>query len=801
MTQRLFQPSLAGGELSPSLYGRVDIKKYAVALRRCRNFLVHRTGGISNRAGFAYLGDVADHAVCPALVPFRFNASADQVCMLEFGDYTMRVWYQGGLVLDEAEQVVVVETPYSAAEAAEMDHAQSGDILYLAHASHPPAKLERSSWTEWAFSTLDFVPRFVLPETENTTWKLVEVRKPNGNLIPSASGGVVTLSTIGSANQPMPVWEDDDVGRTVKIDSYQNSGEVFITAVAADHCSATGMVLGNLSNALEVTVEKWALWEYRSSTSNAWSALRSGGVNSNTELLSYKVTAVSEETGEESMPSDAFYATGPTADDWPVGTKIVLTGPGATEKVAYYRVYKETNGLYGYIGLSGDGAFEDTNITPDISDSPPDAENPFSDEGNFPGKVAFHQQRLCFAATNNAPNGVWMSRTGFYESMSKSTPIKDDDAITFSLGSGEVNAIRGLVSVNELIILTGGSENVCNGGSTGAAVTPSSITVKPQSYWGAGELRPLVSGNTVLFIQGLGSAVRYLGYEYSADGFIGNDLSILARHFMEGAEIRDWAYAQVPDSVFWMVRDDGALLTLTYFKEQDVGAWALHSTEGVFERVAVIEGEGRHDVYVVVARQVNGETRRSVERLASRVVKDNNDAAFLDSHVVYDGRQDGTTTDHLTGLDHLEGCTVGVYADGNVLGDVVVSNGAITLGQDYGRIVVGLRYDQDSVIETLDVDLGMVQGLGTVQARNMIVSAVTLRLQNAREFLAGPDDDNLTLTKSVPDVMGQAPALYSGDEKLTISSAWDSNGRVVIKPNGPVPLTILSIAPDITVGG
>jgi hypothetical protein len=49
--------------------------------------------------------------------------------------------------------------------------------------------------------------------------------------------------------------------------------------------------------------------------------------------------------------------------------------------------------------------------------------------------------------------------------------------------------------------------------------------------------------------------------------------------------------------------------------------------------------------------------------------------------------------------------------------------------------------------------------------------------------------------------MGQAPALFSGDEKLTISSAWDSNGRVVIKPNGPVPLTVLSIAPDITVGG
>jgi hypothetical protein len=693
MTQRLFKPSLAGGELSPSLYGRVDLGKYAVGLRRCRNFLVHRTGGVSNRPGFAYLGDVANAAVCPALVPFRFNASADQVCLLEFGDYSMRIWYQGGLILNGSGNPVVVTTPYSAAQAAEMDHAQSGDILYLAHPSFPPKKLARTSWTSWTLSTLNFAPTLAAPSA---------------------------IAASGNSN-----WPED---------------------------------------------------------------------------LAYKVTAISAITGEESLPSPIGNAKGPSAYNWPVGAEVFISWTDQPN-IAYHRVYKEKNGLYGYIGLSATGKFYDDNITPDISDAPPDAENPFNSAGNYPSKVAFHQQRLCFAATNNAPNGVWMSRTGFYENMSKSTPTKDDDAITFSLGSGEVNAIKGMISVNELIILTGGSENVCNGGSTGAALTPSSITVKPQSYWGAGDLPPLVSGNTVLFLQGLGSAVRDLGYEYSVDGFTGNDQSIMARHLMEASPVVDWAYAQVPDSVFWMVRADGALVSLTYFKEQDVGAWALHSTNGRFERVAVIEGDERHDVYVVVAREINGQTRRSIERLSNRLISSNDDAAFLDAHVIFDGRASGSTTNSLTGLDHLEGATIGLYADGNVLDDAVVVGGAVALPAAYGRVVAGLRYDADSIIETLDVDLGMVQGLGTVQARKMVVSSVTLRLQKSREFWAGPDENTLTLTKAVPDVFGQAPALYSGDVKISIASAWDSNGRVVIRPAGPVPLTVLSIGPDITIGG
>jgi len=809
MTQRLFQPSFAGGELSPALYARTDLGKYAIGLRKCRNFIVHRTGGVSNRAGFEYLGPVADETVPPTLIPFRFN-NTSQVCLLEFGEKTMRIWYQGGLIEDSAGAVVSLATPYTAAEAAALSHAQSGDVLYLAHPSHAPAKLERASWTNWTFTTLTFAPDVAAPGANISGQTLVVVRTPAADLTPSGTIGSVTVSatvttstydeTTGGTStttSPAAVFAADDVGRILK----GGGGKLVITSVASDLCAATGTATTSLSGTSTIASGTWTINRYATVTSSGWSAALSGSTHSYTETLSYKVSVISESTGEESLPSEAISLTGPTADDWPVGTKVKLTGTALTD-VAYYRVYKAVNGMYGYIGLAdGDTAtFEDTNITPDVSDGPPEATNPFAAAGDYPAVVAIHQQRLCFAATNNKPHGLWMSRTGFFENFSKSQVAKSDDSITVSLGSGEINAIKGLLSVQDLIILTSGSENVCNGGSTGEAVSASStgLSVKPQSYWGSGGLPPLCSGNTCLYLQGLGSAVRDLFYDYSVDGFVGTDRSILARHLLDGHAIVSWAYAQVPDSTFWLVRDDGALLSLTYFREQDVGAWALHTTSGRFERVAVIEGDDRHELHVVVRRSLNGTTRRFVERLATRHIAGIADAAFLDAHLVYDG--DAIAT--LSGLDHLAGATVGVLADGNVLNDLTVSAaGTITLPRAASHVVAGLRYDDQTWIETLDIDLGQVQGLGTVQGRRMSLPRLTVRVEASREFKAGPDLDHLTLTKVALGSYGATPDLFTGDVELTLSPTWTGHGRVVIRPNGPVPLTVLAISPDIVIGG
>ncbi|STV06920.1 Uncharacterised protein [Klebsiella pneumoniae] len=75
MAYSLVQPSLAGGEISPSLYGRIDLEKYQTSLRRCRNFIVRQSGGIENRPGFRFLGSAKYADRYCRLIPFQFSVS------------------------------------------------------------------------------------------------------------------------------------------------------------------------------------------------------------------------------------------------------------------------------------------------------------------------------------------------------------------------------------------------------------------------------------------------------------------------------------------------------------------------------------------------------------------------------------------------------------------------------------------------------------------------------------------------------------------------------------------------------
>jgi hypothetical protein len=87
------QRSFSGGEISPSLYARVDTAKYATGVRTLRNMIVMRHGGAQNRPGFKFIKEVADSTKTTRLIEFIFNA--DQTYILEFGDETMRVFKDG----------------------------------------------------------------------------------------------------------------------------------------------------------------------------------------------------------------------------------------------------------------------------------------------------------------------------------------------------------------------------------------------------------------------------------------------------------------------------------------------------------------------------------------------------------------------------------------------------------------------------------------------------------------------------------------------------------------------------------
>lgn len=387
--------------------------------------------------------------------------------------------------------------------------------------------------------------------------------------------------------------------------------------------------------------------------SSATATPNAGGSASTTQTWRYQITAVKDDgtqTIEESLPVTSNSITVKTDNLNASVTWAAVAGAN------YYNVYKDNAGagVFGFIGKATTTSFSDNNITPTKTDTPPTGADPFVGANNYPSAVAFYQQRLTFGATNNKPQTLWFSKTGVFFNFGYSTPQKDDDSIIWTMASTEVNRIQHLTPLAAALgTFTDGAEWLIQG--TTAGFTPKTINGSQQTSNGIGDVKPILINNQLLYTQERGKSVIAFGYSLNSDGFTGNDISILSSHLLQQYGITDWAYQKIPNSIIWGVREDGAMLGLTYVAEQEVIAWHRHDTDGQFKSVCAIP-EGREDsLYCCVQRVIGGVTKYYVERMASRNLPrlldtpDVRQAFFVDSGLTYDGTNKTGTTITLTG--------------------------------------------------------------------------------------------------------------------------------------------------------
>lgn len=232
--------------------------------------------------------------------------------------------------------------------------------------------------------------------------------------------------------------------------------------------------------------------------------------------------------------------------------------------------------------------------------------NPTDGNPTVPG---FFQERLVLAATPAAPQTFYMSQPGQFFNFNVSNPVRASDSITGTLVSGVLNTIQSVVtSTSGMLMLGDNGSWIVNGGSPGAAVSPSNIVATAQSYNGANFIRPIVANYDVLYVQQKGSSVRDLAFNIYFNVFTGTDISIVSSHLFLGYQILEWAWAEEPFKIVWAVRDDGIALSCTFMKEQEFTAWAHHVTDGFFQSVAAVteaatNGEGNVDAtYFAVLR-------------------------------------------------------------------------------------------------------------------------------------------------------------------------------------------------------
>lgn len=504
----------------------------------------------------------------------------------------------------------------------------------------------------------------------------------------------------------------------------------------------------------------------------------------------YVVTAVADADGiYESTQSEKK---GMTSNLYESGARIDLTWDAVAGAVSY-NIYKKQAGVYGFIGQSATNTFRDDNLAPDLSKTPPIYDTAFVGDGNLPGAVSYFEQRRCFAGTLNQPQNIWMTKSGSESNMSYSLPIRDDDRIAFRVAAREANTIRHIVPLTQLLLLTSSAEwRVTSVNSD--AITPNTISVRPQSYVGASNVQPIIINNTLLYGAARGGHVRELAYSWQANGFVTGDLSLRAPHLFDTYDIVDMAYSKAPMPVAWFVSTSGKLLGITYVPEQQVGAWHQHDTDGAFESCTVV-AEGQEDVlYCIVRRTIDGQSKRYIERLHSRQFTDQADAFFVDCGLTYSGA--AVTT--ISGLSHLEGKTVNILADGAVHPQRVVTGGAITLDQEASKVQVGLPITAD--LQTLPIAAQIDGSFG--QGRYKNVNKAWLRVFRSSGIFIGPDADKLTEAKQrTTEPYGTAPALKSEEIPLMLTPSWSDSGQVFVRQSDPLPLTIVSLTAEVALGG
>lgn len=718
----LNQTAFTSGELSPRMYARTDVARYNQGAKELENVIVLIHGGVLRRPGTLYVAATKDHAQVSRLIPYVFNI--EQSYQLEFGNGYVRFYTDSGVQIESSPGVPYeIASPYTSAQLAEIDFTQGADTLFLFHPDVPPQRLQRFSNTDWRLQNAPFDPQ---PFDE------LGERPAAGLTLSSAAVGVARTATAS-----VSTFIASDIGRTIEV-----GGGVF----RIDSLTSGTVANGEITAAFGAT----------SYASGAW-------------LLSGSPKADVTPSAKE-----------------PVGATINLTAPIDTWRSSDVGRFVNINGgLVRIVSLVSPLQALATIVTELAATvaSPANAwfvaRSMWGSEFGWPRTGSLHQQRLWAAGSPGFPSSLWMSRLG--EPYSFEIGFEPDSGYEARVSSDQANPIRHIASTRALLALTLGAEFSVQGGD-GGAITPTTLNIQNQSAYGCGLPAPVRVGQELLFVSpsideetgARRDEVRAMAADrFDATSYAAPDVLALAEHMGEGGIID----MDAQRSLVWMVRSDGQIVTLRLDRDNDVVAASRQITDGVFESVSVIpQADGSRDVWAIVRRTINGQTRRYVERFVPGVYSD---AAILGTS--------GPSATVWTGLSHLEGKQVVVRADGIAQAPLTVTGGQITLSRAANAVEIGLAFTPRVVtlIPEVQGPGGSVQGMQTrnfevsVRLKDTIGCRVNGRDLQFRNFGVG------TLDQPVPP--------FTGLERVELLGFQRGETELVIEQPQPYPFHLLAV--------
>lgn len=873
MAIRQYQRAFNGGEVSPSMFARIDDGKYQTGMALCKNFLIEPQGPIVMRPGFKYVNHTKHAGKKARLIPFNFSIS--QTMVLELGERYVRFHTQGQTVLGNNGQPYEIETPYIEADLFDIHYVQSADVMTLVHPNYPPKELRRYGATDWRLVDIKFGSSLSAPTGLSASQTInKDVTNPTDYKRTYAVTALLADGTEESVRSSSVTIDCNPYGdgsyNTIRWNAvagaglyrvYRDQGGVWAYVGQTD---TTQIIDENITPDASITPPHYddAFYSSKGITSvrvnNGGSGYeptkyitdfvnvceydwgegykqQSTGLPVNIQSKANLTWEIEDPNGHGSgadirlITGETYAATGGPASGgrtacvtgieirsrgigydnpklvikchnrhWQLATlyrfplttshdvpKIVVTD--STGYGADLVPVIENGRVVSVTIRSGGQNYSSPNLS--VVSSTGSGASLFANVGqapDYPGAVSYFEQRRWFGGTQNRPNNLWATRPGTEADMSFSLPSQSDDRIAVRVAAREANRILHIVPLAQLMLMTGAAEWRVSPLNSDA-ITPESMSVRPQSYVGASNVQPLVVGSSMIYGAGRGGHLRELGYNYEAGGYISGDVCLRAPHLFDNLTIVDLAYSKAPSPVVWAVSSSGKMVAMAYVPEQQVGGFSTIETKGSIESACVV-AEGDEDiVYVEVMRTVNGQAVRFVERMNERQYTDLKECVYVDCAGTYRGE----AKKEITGLTWLEGETVSILADGAVEPQQVVKDGKITLTYPAEIVHVGLPFTAD--MKTLPVAMALQDSsYGSGHKKN--VREVLFRVVNSSGTQAGPSFDKLSEYPSrSTEFAGNVPEPITDEIGFQIQPQWSQSGQVCVRQKYPLPLRIVSM--------
>lgn len=678
------QASFSRGEVSPFLFGRVDLQAYSSALRTSRNAFIRTEGSWSNRQGTQYVGNsTVQTPNGSVLIPFVY--STDQAYIIEIGAGTGNVQaYALG-----AQVGAALDSPYAQNELGQLRYTQSTDTLTIFHKNHIPYELKRTASTTFTFSPAVYINGpFLTQNSDGVTF--VYASGSTGTVTLNATAAIFNANHVGALFQlttqdlsTIPPWEPG------KVDPGGGPG-VLSPPIYRRSNGKNYKKVADFPGAVHVQTGSWQPSHTQGTVADGDGAIQPGG-SANVGIFwqyqdsGFGIVLITQYIS----PTQVIGVVQPNYTGGPalmplavVGGPVTAFGPftfsgdgstvafgsmAGTNSIDPNKYYVTVGGVYqspALYSMSGAPATITFVMAPPVGSNNIVvrqisalnqtsfwAFGAFSADQGYPAAGTYYPDRLVTGGTIKQPVGVFATKTSQYHDFGVSNPVVNSDGFTEFLNARQQNAINDMLPLQDLMIGTTGVMWRLYPGSTGTALGPLAIAAIPQGFVGQQQgCRGVLYADSLIYPTFGGRRLRDMIYQFQFDKYMGQELTAYSRHlFPFGTTMTELAYANEPWTQLFVLRSDGQLMTCTYVREQQMVAWSRWDTQGTFEGLAVIPENNSYAVYVIVGRTINGIYARYVERLNQWETLTNLDYRFVDASLTYDGRNTSATTMILSG--------------------------------------------------------------------------------------------------------------------------------------------------------